>query len=158
MNSRQFEPSEEMLKIKTVLESAPIGSYIAYSDLEAKTGVRMDTRGKSLMRSACRSLKISYRCARGDGIELEGPENAMGIVTSNMKRVDNGIKKTTKVSTRLQLRHASEMKDEDRNRLTAAVSLFGAIRAMASGLSKIYSDKPEALNVVDAGKIPWKPK
>lgn len=154
---KRFEPSKEMLQIKAILENAPPGAYLSYDDIEKGSKVPMDLRGKSLLRSACRSLKLAYRCDRGSGIELEAPGNAMSIVTTQVKRVDNGLKRTGKVSRRLQDRYLEQMSDEDRPRLTAVVSLLGAISAVAGGLKRLYSEKPEALNTVSSNKIPWKP-
>ena len=137
-----FEPSKEIVILKGLLSQTPSGAYVTYSDIETKTNIKMDTRGKSILRSALRSMKREYRCNRGEGVELESQHNAMHLVTNRVKRVSNSLKKADKTTTRMAERYLDSLKKDDRDRLLMTASLFGAIKAMAKGLSNIY--KPMA--------------
>lgn len=154
--TKLFEPSEEQLRIRTVLERTPDGAYLTYKQLEAESKVKMDARGKALMRSAMRSLGRYYRPSNGDGIELEAARNTMAIVTSRVRRVDSSLRRATKTSQSLYERHAESLPVEDRQRLGMVVSLFGAIKAMAKGLTSIYHNKPAPLNTISTPRLPGK--
>lgn len=148
-----FKPNEEMLKLKAFFEQIPRGTYVSYTEIQSKTGIKMNDRGKQLMRSALRSLHYEYNCNIGNGIELESEKNCMAIVTGRMRRVSSGLKRADKTTMRMTERYLDELPPEHKNRLLATASLFGAIKAMAKGLSAIYK-APKLINVKETGKIP----
>ena len=133
-----FEPSKELAVLKGLLNQTPSGAYLTYFDIEQKTNIKMDSRGKSILRSALRSVKREYRCNRSEGIELESPHNAMHLVTNRVKRVSNSLKKADKTTSRMAERYIDSLKKDDLERLLMTASLFGAIKTMAKGLSNIY--------------------
>ena len=146
-----FEPSKELAILKGLLNDLPAGAYIAYAEIEQQTGVAMNVRGKCILRSALRSLKREYHCDRGNGIELENPANAMVLVTGRVKRVNGSLRRADKTVTRMAERYMEKLPKDDRDRLLATASLFGAIKAMAKGLSSIY--KPGKLQTLTAETI-----
>jgi hypothetical protein len=143
-----FEPNQETLIMKNFFKEMPKGVYLKYSDIEEKTGILMDFRGKSIMRSALNSLKISYRSDRGNGIELESADNCMSIVAGRVKKIDNSLKRADKTTTQIANRYLEELPKPDRERLLLTASLFGAIRATAKGLSGIYKTKCQIGNAI----------
>jgi len=143
-----FEPSKEFMQIKSMLETIPLGSHITYAEIESKTGVKMDIRGKTILRSAARSLKLEYRADRGVGVEIESEKNAMHIVTGRVKRVSSSLKRADKTASRMTERYVEQLPKDDRDRLLATASLFGAIKAMAKGLANIY--KSPKLNTIQS--------
>lgn len=148
-----FEPSKELAVLKGFFSELPSGAYVSYEEITRKTGIAMNARGKSIMRSALRSLKREYHADKGNGIELESPKNAMVLVTGRVKRASNSLRRADKTTTRMAERYVEELPKDDRDRLLMTASLFGAIRAMAKGLSSIY--KPKKLsNVDDTRSIP----
>ena len=142
-----FEPSEEMLKLCDLFGEMQPGAYITYQAIEAGTGVRMDLRGKSLMRSALRKLKTEYRSDRGIGIELASGKTAMGVITGKTRRISSSIKRANKCSNRLT-KFIDNMPETDRARFIATSSLLGAVQAVSAGLTKIYKSEPEKLNTI----------
>jgi len=152
-----FKPNEEMLTLKAFFSEIPKGAFLSYNEIQAKSGVKMDNRGKQLMRSALRSLKIEYACNSGVGIELESEKNCMYLVTGRMRKVSSGLKRADKTTTRMTERYVQDLPPADRDRLVATASLFGTIKALAKGLSDIYK-KPKLINVSETGKLPpsWK--
>jgi len=136
-----FEPSIEMIKLKGFLSDVPNDASVLYSDIEKATGVRMDLRGKALMRSALNGLRREYRSDRGVGIQLEGSGNCMNLVTTKAVRVGSALKRANKTTIRMVDRYVEELPPPDKSRLIATASLFGAIMAMAKGLADIYKPK-----------------
>ena len=149
-----FELNEETIKLRGFFENMPSNSYITYADIEKATGVKMTLRGKNHMRSALRHLKREYRSDKGVGIELEGAKNCMELVTGRVKRASNGLKRATKTTNLMQARYLEELPPDDRNRLLATASLFGAVSAMAKGLSQMYKEKVPSLNTMTSKSIP----
>lgn len=147
-----FQPSKELAVLKGLLNETPLGSHLTYANIEAKTGIKMNTRGKSILRSAFRSLKIEYACDVGVGVEIESDKNTMVRVTGRMKRVSGSIRRADKTTTRAVERYSEALPKDDRDRLFAVASVFGAMRAMARGLAGIYKT-PKLLTVTD-GSIP----
>ena len=142
-----FEPSKELVVLKSFLNEVPLGGFISYKDVEAKTEIKMNERGKSILRSALRSLKMEYRCDKGNGIEIESDKNTMHIVTDKVKRVGNSLRRADRTIVRMTERYVDQLPKPDRDRLLSTASLFGAIRAMAKGLSNIY--KVPKLNTIN---------
>ena len=142
-----FEPSKELVVLKSFLNEVPLGGFISYKDIEAKTEIKMNERGKSILRSALRSLKMEYRCDKGNGIEIESDKNTMHIVTDKVKRVGNSLRRADRTIVRMTERYVDQLPKPDRDRLLSTASLFGAIRAMAKGLSNIY--KVPKLNTIN---------
>jgi hypothetical protein len=141
-----FEPSMELTVLKAFFQNMPQGAYVLYSDIEKHTKVKMDTRGKQLMRSALRSLHVEYRAERGQGIEIEGVKNAMHIVTGRVKRVSKAITRADKTTAHMT-KYLDQLPPPDRDRLLATASVFGAVKTLAKGLTNIY--KPKTLNVLN---------
>ena len=142
-----FEPSKELVVLKSFLNEVPLGGFISYKDIEAKTEIKMNERGKSILRSALRSLKMEYRCDKGNGIEIESDKNTMHIVTDRVKRVSNSLRRADRTVIRMTERYVDQLPKPDRDRLLSTASLFGAIRAMAKELSNIY--KVPKLNTIN---------
>lgn len=140
-----FEPSVETLRLEQFVRELPEGAFVAYDDIAQATSIQMDVRGKYLLRTACKRAERYYRCDPGTGIELDCPENTMGIVTGKTKRVSRALHRTYLVSTTLSERYLPRLQDSARQQLTALTSLLGAVQAMSRGLSRIYSSRPQAL-------------
>lgn len=141
-----FQPSKELITLKGFFDGLPTGAYITYEEIEKETGIAMDTRGKGTMRTALKSLKLEYRSDVGKGIELECPANAMQLVTNKVKRSSNSLTSAGKTTAHLTEKYIHQLPSVDRDRLLATASLFGAIQAMAKGLSSIY--KPKKLKII----------
>lgn len=147
-----FQPSKELAVLKGMLSETPLGAHLTYTDIELKTGIKMNARGKQILRSAFNSLKMSYACDIGVGVWIESDKNTMIRVTGKMKRVSGSIRRADKETTRSVERYGEALPKDDRDRLFAVASVFGAMRAMAKGLAGIYKT-PKLLTVTD-GAIP----
>lgn len=155
-NLKRFEPSPEMEALRGWLADAPEGAYVTYVEAEKATGVRMDTRGKQLLRSALRSLDREYRVERGVGIELDSPENTLPIITRRFRAVSNSSKRAAKTTRILYDRHHEKLPEEDRHKVTFAASVLSTMLAMSRALSARYRTQariPEATNL-SAGNRP----
>lgn len=151
-----FQPSEEMLALRKVLSEAPMGAYIPFKQLAEVSGVKMDGRGKALMRSALRGLKRYYRSDHGKGIELACPGNTMPIVSCKAGRVSSAIKTARKVSTSLYESYVSKLDPKDRERLGLYVSVLAAVEATSKAFSGLGRKMPE-LSTIPPDKETFKP-
>lgn len=142
-----FKASQTMLELKSFFSDIPDGAMVEYADIQSKTGVQMDNKGKGYMRSALKSLNREYCCIPGVGIELDSPGNAMQIVSGRARSIDSSLRRANKSSRNMFEKHYQEMDEKDRERLGACVSLFGAVSAVAKGLTKIYKKPKEVKKI-----------
>lgn len=142
-----FKASADMLKVRSFFEDMPDGSHVDYDDIEKGTGIKMDDKGKGIMRSALNGIKREYYCRKGVGIVLDSPDNAMIITAGRGVRISNAIKKANKTSKNMLIKHYEKMDEKDRERLSAFASLLGAVTAVSSGLKKIYKQPAEVKKV-----------
>lgn len=150
---RQFTPSQETLKLAAFIAMLPAGAYLSYENIEQKLGIAMTSRGKATLRRACRRCKREYRADRGNGIELDGPANAMAIVAGKTNRIRGALVSARETSSNVG-RFADDMSQEDRDRWSLTVSLLGAIEASAQSFKKLYKPSPQALNTINRPVIP----
>jgi hypothetical protein len=147
------EVSKETLQIETYLQTLNPGEQVLYSIIETETGIKMDERGKSCLRSALRRLRLNYTRLRspntGKGYILASPENSVGIVVENVMRVDKGIRKTHKVTESLKKSFYSQLNDQDKNSLDFVHRETGAMLAFARLITKgvFAKEKPKVINV-----------
>lgn len=135
------EASSEMLAIKDFLSDAPDGAIIPYSDIENKSGVKMDSRGKQYMRSALHSLGREYACVRGYGVELSSADNSDVLVGSRLIKIDRAVKRGERTTSRVIAKHLEDMPQKTREKVLLAGSIFGAIRVSADLARKQFSGK-----------------
>jgi hypothetical protein len=138
------EMSTETLLLKDYFNDAPDGAIITYTDMENRTGIRMDVKGKQRMRSALRSLRREFACIHGHGIEIESAHNALSLVNNRLIKVDNAVKRGEKTSTRMT-KYLSSMDNSNRERLLHVVSIFGAIKASAELAREQYNKRRDSI-------------
>lgn len=142
-----FKASDDMLKVREFFSDIPDGANVDYHDIEKSTGIKMNNRGKGLMRSALNGLKREYYCRKGEGIVLDSPDNAMVITSARGSRISSSIKKANKTSKNMLVKHYEKMNETDRERLSAFASLLGAVSAVSSGLKEIYKKPADVKRV-----------
>lgn len=142
MNKSIAEVSKDTLKIEGVLSTLSHGDYISYGDLANKSGVSMDNKGKSYLRTALKRLKLDYTTIKGEGIELEGKNNQTAILAGGIIKMDRAVKRTNK-----QFKQAPEkpyFKDQsmqDKTFILSTGAILGAI-SENSKKAKVFFPKP----------------
>lgn len=138
---KPFEPSEEMLKLRALFDNIPRDYSISWDEIGSKSSVKMDIRGKELVRSALRSLDLEYLPIRGWGIRIEGVDSAMAIVGGRGKRTYNQVRKLSKSSKHHFDEYAPHLPQAERERLGLVAGLAGIMIGTAKGLAKAFSPK-----------------
>ena len=139
--------SEEVLAIETYLKTLTPGTKVVYTEIQQATGVIMDASGRSKIIRAARRARIVYSVIRGTGIQLSDEITGVPILTTNLARVDNAVKRSEKVATLIFEQHGVKMSEEDRATTLGVIAMFGTIRVLADQrkreLKRLAKTKPD---------------
>lgn len=136
------QTSAETLKLETLLSNASKGNYFSYKDLQKLTGVLMDNRGKTFMRSALRRLKMPYEVVKGEGIKLLCSDNASRIVVTKVIKIDNSVKRADKTTKQVRDKVYNELTETEQKNINFLSALFGTIRSYSQSAKKIFYSEP----------------
>ena len=136
--------SEDTLLLQGVLETRKPGEFISFESLASASGVCLDTRGKSLMRSALRRARLEYTPVISKGIMLAAPSTAITLCGWKIVRVDNSVRRAERTHKNLSDKFFNQLPDGDRGRMMVLGGLFGAIRACAKQFSAVI--RPQIAN------------
>jgi len=123
--------SEESLKIVNYLEGIAHGETLSYDQIEKATGVKMDTKGRSYLRTAIKKLKREYSCIVGKGIELASAKSATNILVGRVVKIDNAVKRAEKTQTILVNNFYDQLQPIEQKQALFLGAVFGAIRVAA---------------------------
>lgn len=149
----KFQPSKQRLVLIAYFTDAlPSDLYFAYNRIEADTGIKMDNKGKGLLRNVLtKNLKRHFRTSRAQGIELDSPANAEQIVAGSTNRVASSVKRAYKTTNSMVTTHGENLGREAFGRLSFVQQCLAGVLAGADGLKKMYARNRKALpsNVSD---------
>lgn len=141
INNTIAKVSKDTLKIQSFLEELEAGEYVSYSDIEYKTKVRMDTKGKSYLRTALKRAKIEYSPVMGKGIKLADSKTTMGLVVNRLNKIDRTVKRAEKTQQNLQTQFFESLEPQEQKQLLYIGAVFGAIRVSAENGKLLYQSK-----------------
>lgn len=133
------EVSQETLKIEHTLKTIGGGIRISYKEIEERTGVKMDARGKGFLRSAARRMKMPYVTYKGEAIELLSPENAKFIVGHSVVKIDNSVKRAERTTKSVRGQVYERLPENERKTIDVLSALFGSIRAFSTSAKQLFS-------------------
>lgn len=133
--------SENTLKIQAYLENQKPGARVSYAAIGHATGVVMDDRGKSYLRSALHRAKLEYGCIQKYGIELADPKNAMSIVGHKLQKIDRSVRRGERTHKNIQEQFFSSLPVDKQREILYIGAVFGAIRVAADNGKVIYIQK-----------------
>lgn len=132
------EVSKETLILENFLKEALSGETIKYETLEKVSGVTMDTKGKSYLRSALKKLKMPYESIPGIGMKLCCVDNAMNIVSHGIIKIDNSVKKAEKTTKQVRDISFDNLSKEEQERITFLTAWFGSVRAFSNSAKTLF--------------------
>lgn len=133
------EVSKETLLLENIFSSATPGEFFSYSQLQQLTGVKMDNRGKSFMRSALNRQKMEYETVMGKGIKVLSAQNAMNIVGHRVIKIDKATKRAYKTTKRVTAKVFDELPEHEQKKLTFTGAALGTILSFAASAKRIFS-------------------
>lgn len=142
MNTTIAEVSKQTLQIESVLKTAKPGDFITYKNLEILSGVKMDNKGKSYMRTALNRLKLEYSPRMGEGIELASPANSISIVSKRVIKIDNSVKRAEKTTKRVQNQFYDQLTEHEQKNVNYLSAVFASLRAYSQS-AKVFFKKSE---------------
>jgi hypothetical protein len=125
------ELSEETLKLIDFLQGQENGAVLDYLDIQAKTSVFMDAKGKGTVRRALKHLRREYSSVRGFGIKLASSESVIPIISGRIRRIDKAVRRADKSQKLLQEQFFQSLSEVDQQKVLFAGAIFGAIRLAA---------------------------
>jgi hypothetical protein len=142
------EVSKQTLLIESALKDSKSGEFITYKKIESITGVKMDNKGKSYLRTALNRLKLEYSPVRGEGIELASPENSIALVSKRVIKIDNSVKRAEKTTKRITNQFYDKLSEAEQKNVNYLSAVFGSLRAYSQS-AKLFFKKTEhkAINI-----------
>lgn len=141
-NKEPFLPSPETLKIREIIKDIAPDTVLTWKDLQAMTGIEMDTKGRNLVRLACKSEAIEYSSLHRIGIVLSGPNTGANIVYSRVHAAKRAIQRSHKSYHNIAEKHLADMPEEDQKRVVMIGAVFAAME-QASNRIKLNKPKQE---------------
>lgn len=132
MKNSIAEISAETLRIEEELKLFNPGQRISYHDLEKRTGVKMNYKGKQYLRAALRRSKLEYMCIYGEGIELASENTATTIISHKLVRIDNSVKRGEKTYKNVSNQFYDKLSPIEQKQINFVGAAFGAIRLAAN--------------------------
>jgi len=131
--------SEKTLLIVNFLSTQHPGALITYKMIERATGVKMNTAGKSYLRTALHKLKLEYERVINEGIILAWEKNTTRILTHKLTKIDNAVKRGEKSYLNLNQAFYDKLTAIERKQINFIGAAFGAIRLAAENGRKAIS-------------------
>lgn len=132
------EVSRETLIMEAIIKGLKPGEHISYDELQNQSGIIMDAKGKSYMRSALHRLKIEYTTINGVGITTASAKNSSGILSTKAKRVDNSIHRAEKTTRNITTQFYSELENKDKAVLNDMNAKLGTLRLFSKDIKMIF--------------------
>lgn len=123
--------SEESLKLIEYLKGIEHGQILSYQQIEQDTGVKMDNKGKSYLRTACKNLKREYSALKGIGIELASSKTASTLIVGRLIKIDNAVRRGERTYNNVSVAFYNELAPEEQRQINFVGAAFGAIRVAA---------------------------
>lgn len=132
--------SKETLKLQAYIEQQKPGTELSYYKISHDTGVELDTKGKTYLRTALHRAKKEYTTIHNQGIVLADKNNAMDIVTHRLDKIDKAVKRGEKTHKNIQAQFFDSLPLEKQKEILYIGAVFGAIRVAADNGKIMYSN------------------
>lgn len=119
---------EESIVLGKFIAEQNAGASLSYSAIEHQTRIRMDARGKQLLRAALRRRNIEYTSRRNYGIVLADAEWVAPILSTKIMRIDRAVKRGDRTQRNLQEQFFESLGLDEQKQVLFAGAVFGAIR------------------------------
>lgn len=130
------ENKHDMMVLQSYFENKPDAEEFTWLRIEADTRIKMDNRGKQLVRAALR--KRPYESIRGVGVRLSSAEAVPRMLLGKMRRIDGAVKRADSTQQKLQILHLEQMSARAQQGMLMMASFFGAIRSIARDADRHY--------------------
>ena len=131
--------SDEYLRLVSLVAAVPHGEMIEYQAVQARTGVKMDSKGKSRLRRAILRCGREYAVLPQVGYKMAQADMAMGILTHQLGRIDNRVKRADRAQKVIQKDFYEQLGPDEQKGVLFVGAIFGAIRTSADKGRKLYA-------------------
>lgn len=122
----------DFVKVKVFLTEQKDGARVSWVEIEQGAGVRMDSRGKSLTRTALRMMRRPYLPMPGHGIEMSSAAIGPEIVEKGIRRIGHAISGAKKTTENIVERHLDAMPQESKNKILRAQAILSTVTLSVS--------------------------
>lgn len=129
--------SADFVRLVSYVNEMENGFLLEYKVTQKQTGIKMDSKGRTLLRRAILRCHREYALCPGVGFKLAQPDLAMPIMTKRFLSIDSRIKRAEKAHKAL-LEFRASLNPDERRGFDFAGALFGAIRVAAENGKKLY--------------------
>jgi len=137
------QTNEEMNILRAYVKDLKPGSTLTWFDISRATGVKMDYRGKQVLRRVLDKEHMLYDAKYGKGIQIGSHENAMKIVGTRMVKIDNSVRRGENTAAIVKDSFFAKLNGDEKKKVIFFGSIFAAIRLSADQAKALYKKKPE---------------
>lgn len=126
--------SSEYIILCEYVAKKPFGATLDYDTVHRETGLDM-AQGSTNRGKLARAIIKSDRRALvfpGIGYELDSADNTMSIVDKAGRRVFNQIKRSSKTSSVVTIRHIDNLNSDDKGKLKAVNAMYATLERKAT--------------------------
>ena len=133
--------SQEYINLLDFIAIQPDGADLDYNQVARETGVKMDNRGKAILRRVIEACGRRYTLKRKYGYILDSPENALEISDNSIVKFVRQTVRTKKTTEVILDRHSKALDKSTRDILL--LRKIVATEIVQSSESKLLTHKPE---------------
>jgi len=128
-----------------VTDAAP-GDLIEYDAVQKAIGVNMRSlKNRAKLRNAIIRSGREYTAVPTVGYQLAKPDNAMGILSHKLLKIDNSVRRADRAQKVITDQFFDELQEPEQKAVMFLGSVFGAIRVAAENGKKLYGRERPAL-------------
>lgn len=131
--------SDDTLKLQAFIEKQKEGTELSFNNIQSKTGIRMDEKGKSYLKTALKRSKMEYSSIRGYGIKIAETSDVMPILTNKLVKIDKAVRRGEKCQKNLQEKFFDSLDQQTQKQILFVGAVFGAVRVAAENGRVVYS-------------------
>ena len=130
-----YQITQATLEIERYLSAKQPGDLISFDEVQEKTKVTMDNRGKAYLRTALKRLELEYLPHQGKGVELADEHTALVVINGRVKKINSSVRRGSKTHKVLVNRHYSKLSVEDQKRADFIGAVFAVMYTESKGLA-----------------------
>jgi hypothetical protein len=139
--SALFLPSSDTLSLREYLKDIAPDTQLSWLQIEADTGITMNTTGKQRFRSACKSEKIEYSSLCKYGVVIAGPQSGATIITGKAHAAKRSIERCHKSYHIIAEHHIAAMSELDQRKVVMIGSVFAAMHQASTRIKQISKNE-----------------
>ena len=138
--------SHKTLVLENYIKNKKPGATLSYNQIENETGITMNNKGKSYLRTAFKRLKRIYSVKMGYGIKIAESIDTMPILVNKLTKINKAVDRADKTHKTLESQFFNELSNAEQKQVLFVGAVFGAIRVASDNGRLMYTKRNNISN------------